>query len=813
MKKKPDKAQKTEALLKKAGAKLKEQTKKLAEKQLLADEETYLTLFNKAADSIYLIDPKTERIIDCNPKASETTGYTLKQLKDKKMNELFPQEEQIIVSSILNKLNEAGELSGIAGIHLLKRSGELLPVEINATMVKLGGKKFSLGNFRDISVRNKVVEELKKSRERYQSLFQYMFIGCALHKIILDKNNRPVDYEFLQVNDAFVKLTGLKRADVIGKRVTAVIPGIEKSEFDWIGKYGKIAMEGGNLQFEQYSGPLKKWFSVSAFKPMENHFIAMFEDITERKNIEERIIHSKEEWEKTFDTIPDMVMISDKEFRIRNVNKALAERLGIKRKNLIGKSCYAVIHGTDKPPPFCPHSKAARTGKEHIEEIYEDKLKGHFILSCSPLYDPEGRPDGVVEVARDISERVQAEAALRNSELKYRNLVDNSLVGVFKSSVKGEILYVNEAMARMFEYASPEELMSVSVPLHYKNPEDRDAFIKQLGKKGKVKNYELEVLTKAGKSRHILLNATLEGEIISGMTMDITDRKELEEKLQTAAITDDLTGLFNRRGFITLAGQQCKLADRNKSDVCLLYLDLNGLKAINDELGHKAGDKALIDISTVLRNSFREADIIGRIGGDEFAVLLTDSSITGTENIIVSHLRSNLNEFNKRKNRKYKLSVSAGVAHFEPGRKCTIDNLLIRADKLMYEDKNGRHQNGRILKSKRHKPEKRAHDRFDADDGFAADLGIAGTVRIKNISSSGICLKTSNPLTLNKLMRINKISVNTEKFSAQARVAWTSPISSVSGKGKPLYESGLEFVGLSRSEKQSLKSIITSLTV
>jgi diguanylate cyclase (GGDEF)-like protein/PAS domain S-box-containing protein len=616
-----------------------------AEKELAKSELRYRTLFDSAADSIYLIDLRTQKIIDCNSKASKTSGYTIRQLKGKKMKELFPREEQIIVSSILKKINETGSLSGITGIHQLRRDGKLIPLDVNATMIELAGKSYCLGIFRDITARMLAEYALRESEDRYQRLSEASFEGIIVHD-----NGKIVD-----VNETLARMFGYKRPEVIGM----------------------------NLQ--------------ELFSPEYR------------------------------DMIPKETSAN---------YKRTLEAMGI-RKN-----------STSFPV-----------------EIRGRSIQYHGKTSC-------------VAIIRDISERVLAETALRYSEAQYRSLVDNSLVGIFKSNLKGEILYVNEASARMFDYQSPEELMSVGALLHSKNPQDREMFIRQLKKKGKVTNYALDVLTKSGSSKHILINATLDTDIISGMALDITKRKELEDKLQAVAITDDLTGLFNRRGFITLAGQQCKLADRSKSDICLLYLDLNGLKTINDELGHKAGDKALIDTANILKNTFREADIIGRIGGDEFAVLLSDSSIPGTENIIVSHLESNINKFNKRKNQKYKLSVSAGVAHFEPGNKCTIDNLLTRADKLMYEDKNRRLENGTIPKSRRKRSEKRAHERFDADDRFTADLDIAGTVRIKNISSSGICLKTSNPLTLNKLMRIKKISVR-----------------------------------LSRSEKHSLKSIILSLTV
>ena len=177
---------------------------------------------------------------------------------------------------------------------------------------------------------------------------------------------------------------------------------------------------------------------------------------------------------------------------------------------------------------------------------------------------------------------------------------------------------------------------------------------------------------------------------------DISERKEMEERLREAAITDTLTGLFNRRGFFTLAEQQITLAKRNKRNMMLLFLDLNNMKEINDKFGHKEGDQALIDTASLLRQTFRESDIIARMGGDEFAVLLTEPTGRDIEHIIFVHIQNNLityNEQNKKNGRAYKLSLSMGTAYYDPERPCSVGDLLSIADAMMYEEKK-RHTHG-----------------------------------------------------------------------------------------------------------------------
>jgi diguanylate cyclase (GGDEF)-like protein/PAS domain S-box-containing protein len=182
------------------------------------------------------------------------------------------------------------------------------------------------------------------------------------------------------------------------------------------------------------------------------------------------------------------------------------------------------------------------------------------------------------------------------------------------------------------------------------------------------------------------------GTLIAGIEVvrDITNRKRLEDELRISALTDDLTGLRNRRGFFTLADQQCKLAARNKRPLALVFLDLDDLKIINDRFGHETGDQALEDIANILKITFRESDILARLGGDEFAILLTELSDLAMSHVIIDHIQDNIEEHNELSTQDYELSVAAGIAHFDPDQPCTISELLNQADKLMYSNKKNR---------------------------------------------------------------------------------------------------------------------------
>jgi len=171
--------------------------------------------------------------------------------------------------------------------------------------------------------------------------------------------------------------------------------------------------------------------------------------------------------------------------------------------------------------------------------------------------------------------------------------------------------------------------------------------------------------------------------------VDITERKRMEQQLHTMSLTDELTGLYNRRGFITLSEQQLKIAERTKKNLLLFFTDLDKMKHINDTFGHQEGDKALIDIATILKDVFRESDIIGRMGGDEFAILAIDTT-DETREVLIMRLHNTLDDYNRPEGRNYQLSLSIGIAKYDPEKPCSLDKLMAQADELMYEEKRGK---------------------------------------------------------------------------------------------------------------------------
>ncbi|MBS3948857.1 MAG: diguanylate cyclase [Dethiobacter sp.] len=165
---------------------------------------------------------------------------------------------------------------------------------------------------------------------------------------------------------------------------------------------------------------------------------------------------------------------------------------------------------------------------------------------------------------------------------------------------------------------------------------------------------------------------------------------EGEARLKEMSITDELTGLKNRRGFFLLAEQQIKAANREKTKSGFIFIDVDGMKSANDQYGHSEGDKALTATANILKNTFRESDVIARLGGDEFVVMIIGAGELNGD-AIIDRLRKNLDGHNTAAKNRYRLSLSAGIVYCDPGEEpCSIEDLLKKADELMYESKRGK---------------------------------------------------------------------------------------------------------------------------
>lgn len=306
-----------------------------------------------------------------------------------------------------------------------------------------------------------------------------------------------------------------------------------------------------------------------------------------------------------------------------------------------------------------------------------------------------GRP-AVTGTMVDVTERRREERANATREQRYREMVEYAADAVFTCDLQGRLTSLNRAGEELTGYPSAEicgsSLIDLVVPAQGKALQE--LIERQIRDRTEAKR-ELEIVTRTGERRIVEISSRViqrEGVAaeILGIARDMTERNRQEQALRSLTLVDDLTQLYNRRGFLTLADRHLKLAVRKKQSVFLLFADVDGLKAINDTFGHMAGDRALADTAEILRRSFRSADIIARLGGDEFTVFPIEASGASAD-LLIGRLNEHVEAHNnEHAERGYRLALSVGIARLEPDASWTIDQLLEQADRALYSQKRRR---------------------------------------------------------------------------------------------------------------------------
>jgi diguanylate cyclase (GGDEF)-like protein/PAS domain S-box-containing protein len=300
----------------------------------------------------------------------------------------------------------------------------------------------------------------------------------------------------------------------------------------------------------------------------------------------------------------------------------------------------------------------------------------------------------VEELNRHIAEQQRISKALVETEAHFRNAFDYAAIGMALVSPQGTWLRVNRSLCELVGYSEEELLRSDFQSITHADDVGNDLanlyrliqgetptcqvekrYVHKLGQVVWAMNSVSLVHDAEDKPAHFIFQI-----------QDISERKRAEAALQSLSLIDELTGLYNRRGFLAVTEQYLESFQRGDNGLVVLYADLDGLKEINDSLGHLEGDRALVRTAEVLKEAFRSSDIIARLGGDEF-VLLASVGADESADSLTDRLQQKIALANAQRNRPYDLSISIGVAHYDPDEACTIEELMGRADHVMYEEK------------------------------------------------------------------------------------------------------------------------------
>ena len=415
-----------------------------AEQELRVSEEKYRLLFENMAEGFALYEllyddqgrPADWRVLEVNEAYTRHTGLSRDAIVGRRISELFPDA----IPEYLPRFAEV--VAGQQSVEF-ETFSKLTRRHQHVVSFPAGPHRFA-NTVTDITARKQAEQMVKDSEQRYRSLFDNMIDGFAYHKIIVNEQGEPVDYIFLEANGAFERLTGLKRGDVVGRRVREVLPGIENDPADWIGAYGKVALTGKEARFEQHSASIGKWFSVTAYSPQKDHFVAIFEDITERKQAAAALQQTREDMARAqevgnigswrLDVRKNELVWSDESYRIFGVP------LG---KPMTYESFVGVVHPDDRAQVDTRWQAALRGEPYDLEHRTMADGRVKWVREKAYLeFEKDGSLIGGFGIAQDITERKMNEAALQvlNEELEYRVVQRTRFYSVLAA--------INEAIVR-----------------------------------------------------------------------------------------------------------------------------------------------------------------------------------------------------------------------------------------------------------------------------------------------------------------------------------------------------------------------------
>lgn len=303
------------------------------------------------------------------------------------------------------------------------------------------------------------------------------------------------------------------------------------------------------------------------------------------------------------------------------------------------------------------------------------------------------------------AERHRSKIALKAAEAEYRELFENALEGVYRSSADGELLTANPALVEMLGYESVEELLEIDLRDLYVNPEDRDKWLRRLETRDEIRNSEAVLRRKDGE-QVIVLETTRairqNGNTLyfEGSLLDITERKQYESHLEHLVNHDSLTGLLSRRRFLQDLEREVERARRYGTYGSLLLIDLDDFKAINDTYGHNVGDDVLTVVGRLLKKRLRQTDLVARLGGDEFAVLTPQTGVVEAQTVAAALLDTLWNGTVRADGQRHRVGASIGIAVINYD--CpSAEKVLARADQAMYSAKSAGGRDCRVFRSRK----------------------------------------------------------------------------------------------------------------
>jgi PAS domain S-box-containing protein len=465
-------------------------------------------------------------------------------------------------------------------------------------------------------VEKKLVENSNISSEKYKELILNAPFAFAYHKIVLDDLGNPIDYIFLDLNEAFELMTTLKKSEIINRNITEVIPNIKKDKFDWIKFYGEIALTGKEKVFEQYSDQIKRWYKVKAYSTEKYYFSTLFIDITDRKNYEENLIISEEKFLKLFKLSPDIIILT-------NIENDVGKVIDV-NNNFLKLSGYSLDECIDKTVTelgLWSNNEERNNFKNIINKYnciknmeFDFKSKRGKIYNClisSEVIEINNQKH-ILSVIRNITDQKKIQDKLNNERLKLKTIIESLPAYVFLKDINGVYLACNQKVEELFG-VKEKDIIGLT-DFDFLDKEIANSFrksdLKVIESRETISNTELISYPKNNREEYLLTVKTpiydSNGNIIEilGVSRDITeiykvqqelhDREEIYSSIVNQASESIALIDFETARFVEFNNSACNLLGYTKEEFKNITLEdiqakekLDGIRKKFEEVKNK----------------------------------------------------------------------------------------------------------------------------------------------------------------------------------------------------------------------------------
>ena len=514
------------------------------------NERQFKAMFETASIGMAQADPHTGRWVRVNQKLCDITGYTEGELLALRVPEITHPEDREADWESFQRVIRGEEPHYRMEKRYVRKDGTTVWVNVNMTVIRdeAGQPARTMAAIEDISERKGAQDALRESEERYRSLFDQMLNGLAHCRMVYEEG-RPPDFVYLAVNAAFESLTGLKGA--VGRKVSEVIPGIQESDLELIETYGRVASTGVPERFEVYIDVLDMWFAIAVYSPRRDHFVALFDVITERKRAEEMLRESQAKLEAALSSMMDAVFISDAAGNFTHFNDGFATFHRFKDKAECAKTLSEypnfievfMANGELAPLEMWAVPRALRgETATNAEYTLRRKDTGETWIgsySFGPIRDKGGAIVGSVVVGRDITDSKKTEEALRESDERMHFALMVSHTGAWDLNLVDHSAFRTIEHDRIFGYEELLPQWTYEMFLEHVFADDREEvhrkFQMAMDKQGNW-DFECRIVRPDGEQRWIWAcgqhrrNAQGVCDRMVGIVQDITARKRAEEE-------------------------------------------------------------------------------------------------------------------------------------------------------------------------------------------------------------------------------------------------------------------------------------------